>query len=135
MCNVEKAMEMHFAAQRQGLVGAELLANHELCAKVCNGIGAAWFPKWLRGAISKICYTLVPTSWIHDREYEIGGGIWERWVADWHFLCNGWRAAFHDYKWHRLGCYAVGLRGTWCWILLRIGGQAAFKWRRRNGDD
>lgn len=130
------AKNMLHRAQQQGLRGAYLLADLGRAQLYCNGIGAAWFPPWLRWAICTLHPSLVPTSWVHDIEYQLGGGIWARWVADWHFLCNGLRGAFHDYPWYRPRRYAAAGCAVWYWLLLRIGGQAAFNWQGgRDGND
>lgn len=133
MCTVEKALEMYRRAKAQHLRGAELLADSSKAACHCNGIGPAWFPYLLRWAISKLHPTLVPTSWVHDMEYQIGGNWFARLVADWHWLCNGCRAAVHVYAFDQLRRYAVLAQTVGFFVLLRIAGQPAFNWQSKGG--
>ena len=54
------AKNMLRRAQQQGLRGAYLLADLGRAQLYCNGIGAAWFPPWLRWAICTLHPSLVP---------------------------------------------------------------------------
>lgn len=114
-------------AQDLRLARAELLNTPE-AGKICNGVGADWFPKWMRLLVTELHMSLEPGSWIHDMEYHIGGGVLDRLAADWRFLTNGitCATAFHSGRcWRR---YAAIASAIWYFILLRIGGQAAFNW-------
>ena len=128
---LDKAVMMHTCAERQKLDGAERLANYEYTRRVCNGIGAEWFPEWLRDFVGKLTPALEPTAWIHDLDYEAGGGWRERRSADWRFLRNGFRAACSEYAWDQLRRYATMATALRFWVLLRLFGAAAFEWRRR----
>jgi len=125
---LEVAVRMRTIAEKQHLDGAERLANYEYTRRICNGIGAEWFPSWARRLTCAIAPAVVPTSWIHDLDYEAGGGWLERWIADWRFLCNGFRAAWHTYAWDQLRRYSTVAKVLWFWIMLRGFGAAAFKW-------
>ena len=72
----------------------------------------------------------MPTSWIHDLDYEEGGGWRERWIADWRCLHNGLRAAWYTYEWDQLRRYSTIAKVLWFFIMLRLFGAAAFKRRR-----
>ncbi|MPM49875.1 hypothetical protein SDC9_96609 [bioreactor metagenome] len=117
--------EMIEVGRRAGLWGMDLAASDmPLALLVCNGIGAEWFPDWLRWLVGVICPSLIVISLPHDIEYFRGGGIRDRWIADWHFLCNGLRIAWF-YKSRKVAAKTVVL-----WIILRIFGAAAFNWKR-----
>ena len=127
---LDVAVRMHTLAERQGLDGANRLARYEYTRKVCNGIGAEWFPGWLRWLVGVLAPALEPTAWIHDLDYEAGGGVIERWMADWDFLRNGLRAARATYAWDQLRRYTTIGAVLRFWLLLRLGGAAAFNWHR-----
>ena len=111
-------------ASTAGLSGAELLDDVAAVRRDCNGIGAAWMPDRLRDLLGERYPELVIIADIHDRRYALGGGILARWRADWEFLRNGLKMARH--------CRRIGI--AWAtirmWILLRLGGAAAFNWER-----
>lgn len=111
-------------ARAAGLGGAELLDNMAAVKKDCNGIGAAWMPDRWRDRLGERYPELVVVADIHDRRYALGGGILARWRADWEFLRNGLKMARH--------CRRIGI--AWAvirmWVLLRLGGAAAFNWER-----
>lgn len=110
-------------ARAAGLSGAELLDDAEAVKRDCNGIGAEWMPSRLRDRLGERYPELVVVADIHDRRYSKGGGILARWRADWEFLTNGLRMARY--------CRRIGL--AWAvirmWVLLRLGGAAAFNYR------
>ena len=110
------------------LSGAELLKDAPAAVRICNGIGPDWFPAWLRWAVTKVNITLEPASWIHDMEYERGGGVVDRFMADARFLVNCFRCAcfFHSAK--SLRRYRNMLQALLLFAALRLGGQAAFAW-------
>lgn len=111
-------------ARAAGLSGAELLDDMAAVKRDCNGIGAEWMPDRWRDRLGERYPELVVVADIHDRRYAIGGGILARWRADWEFLRNGLKMARH--------CRRIGI--AWAtvrmWILLRLGGAAAFNWER-----
>ena len=111
-------------ARTAGLGGAELLNDAAAVKRDCNGIGAAWMPDRLRDLLGERYPELKIVADIHDRRYALGGGILARWRADWEFLRNGLKMARH--------CRRIGI--AWAtvrmWILLRLGGAAAFNWER-----
>ena len=111
-------------ARAAGLSGAELLDDMAAVKRDCNGIGAEWMPDRWRDRLGERYPELVVVADIHDRRYAIGGVILARWRADWEFLRNGLKMARH--------CRRIGI--AWAtvrmWILLRLGGAAAFNWER-----
>lgn len=112
--------------RRAGLRGMHLITDDTKRAlRLCNGIGAAWMPDWARWIIGAICPLLVVISLPHDLEYDAGGGVRDRWRADWHFLTNGLRVAWY-YRSRRAAYQAVVL-----WITLRLFGAAAFNWHKK----
>lgn len=118
-------------AESQGLECANRLRDTERVAKTCNGIGAAWMPKWLRWAVTHLHPTLEPTAYIHDLDYDDGGTPGARLDADIRFLCNGFRAACHSFRWFDPRRCLVILDAFRFFILLRIFGAAAFNYRGR----
>ena len=126
---LERAVLMHSVAERQHLDGAERLAAYHYTRRVCNGIGAAWFPAWARELTGKLAATLEPTAWVHDLDYEAGGGWRARWIADWRFLRNGLRAARADYALDQLRRYTTAATALRFWLLLRFFGAPAFNWK------
>ena len=125
---LDRAVTMYARATRQRLDGSERLSAYHYTREVCNGIGASWFPQWARTLTNKLAATLEPTAWIHDLDYEAGGGWIERWIADWRFLKNGLRAARADYAWDQLRRYTTALTALRFWLLLRFFGAPAFNW-------
>lgn len=111
-------------ARAAGLSGTELLDDAAAVRRDCNGIGAAWMPDRLRDLLGECYPELKIVADIHDRRYALGGGILARWRADWEFLRNGLKMARH--------CRRIGI--AWAvirmWVLLRLGGAAAFNWER-----
>ncbi|MPN23778.1 hypothetical protein SDC9_171171 [bioreactor metagenome] len=118
--------EMIEVGRCAGLWGMDLVASDmQLALRICNGIGADWFPPWMRQLVGVICPSLIVISLPHDIEYYLGGGIRDRWVADWHFLGNGLRMAWY------VKSYKVAVKAAVLWILLRLFGAAAFNWKRK----
>ena len=124
-----KAAQIHVKALDQRLDGASRLANYQYTRRVCNGIGADWFPAWLRSFVGVLVPALEPTAWIHDLDYTAGGDAAARWRADWKFLVNGLRAARATYAWDQLRRYTTMLTVVRFWILLRLFGAAAFNYK------
>lgn len=120
----EEIREKKQLARAAGLSGAELLNDTEAVRRDCNGIGAAWMPDRLRDLLGERYPELKIVADIHDRRYALGGGILARWRADWEFLRNGLKMARHC---RRFGIAWATVR---MWILLRLGGAAAFNWER-----
>ena len=54
-----------------------------------NGVGAGWMPGWLRNFITeRMNWFFEKASWRHhDFGYAIGGDEFDRWRADFKFLC------------------------------------------------
>ena len=123
----EEAHEHYLLARRLELSGYWLLRDTERAAKVCNGIGAEWFPEWLRTAIDKVCPHLVIVADIHDVRYEIGGNDSARRRADDEFLANGYAVVEHYYAWYDPVRYVGEFLVRRMHRLLRVGGGKAWK--------
>lgn len=100
-------------------------------AQYINGIGASWFPAWLRRAVTALHPVLSVASAPHDVRYELGGSCWDRLLADLEWLTNSWKCAWKAYPAWRLSFWLVGFQGTWFFVLLRIGGAAAFNYHKK----
>lgn len=86
-------------AVKLNLCGSMLLADTETAARECNGIGADWFPAWLRWLATILFPHLDLAAKIHDMEYYYGGTEADRSAADARFLANGYLLAEHYYRW------------------------------------
>lgn len=124
MYSEEKIEEIIQTAIAAKLSGVDLLFDRVLVRRVCNGIGAAWMPDWMRDVINSLIPELVPVSFIHDIRFEIGGPWWKRWAADFEFSCNGIRMAFYSKK-RRVAAWSIRL-----WICLMVGGWTAFNYKK-----
>ena len=110
-------------AKAAGLSGWENLEK-SIAREVCNGIGAAWMPGWLRWIIGELCPHLVIVADIHDVDYTIGGTRWDRWKADFRFLYNGFRMAVYTGLYRQVAAKALAL-----WVCLAVGGWGAFNYK------
>lgn len=125
----EEIRQKQQLARAAGLSGAELLDDTEAVRRDCNGIGAEWFPAWLRWTISLLCPSLVVVADIHDRRYSIGGTEEDRQDADREFEQNGERIATYRYgRWNPLR-YVVRNRARAMYAALVVGGRTAFNYR------
>ena len=122
----EEAVFLYSEAVRLDLSGKELLRDPELVMRDCNGIGADWMGKWLRGLVSKLNPSLNPVAAVHDRRYVINGSTDDRKYADEEFRANGFKAA-KQYAWFRLRRYAVIRNTNRFYAALRMGGFAAWE--------
>jgi hypothetical protein len=86
-------------AKKLNLAGWRVLQNEALADRECNGIGADWFPFWLRWLVSFVCPFLVLAADIHDMEYYYGGTENDRRAADARFLANGYILAEYHFRW------------------------------------
>lgn len=128
----DEIREKRLTAYVAGLSGAELLDDVEAVKRDCNGIGAAWFPAWLRGTISLICPSLIVVADIHDRRYTIGGTEEDRQDADREFERNGERMAEYCYaRWNPLRS-VVRNRARAMYAALVVGGKTAFNYHEVN---
>lgn len=124
-----EVLEKQRIARDAGLSGAELLDDMEAVERDCNGIGAAWFPWWLRFVISVLCPSLVIVADIHDRRYSIGGDDLDRQFADLEFEANGEVIAAYKYAaWNPLR-YVVKNRARAMYVALFVGGSWAFNYQ------
>ena len=85
-----------------------------------NGIGAEFFPKFLRKWLTELFFIFEATACVHDIEYAIGGSYWTFTIANIRFAVNGIKAALRMQS-IKFACYAV-LFG----ILCQIFGYKAF---------
>jgi hypothetical protein len=115
-------------ARRLGLSGHWLLRNVERAQKACNGIGAAWFPAWLRWIIN-ICFPeMVIIADIHDVRYYIGGDLYARRLADTEFLANGYIIAEENYGKIPPVRYIAELVVRLMYRALRLSGRLAWEY-------
>lgn len=117
---IEQKLEM---ARRLDLRGWQYLTDYDMVRRCCNGIGAAWFPWWLRGMISFFCPDLLIAADIHDIQYEIGGSESDRVFADAAFLTNVELLALQHWWLRRWLDRRLGLK---MYRLLRLGGGLAW---------
>lgn len=96
--------EERFVAEQTLANELQFKENHmnvpyEIAAKVCNGIGASWFPEVIRKAVSKLNPSLVPVADCHDLGYYYGTGTASNFtrVND-AFRINGEKVARYDYE-------------------------------------
>ena len=123
--------ELRERAEAWDLDGRGLLADTEAVKRDCNGIGAEWMGKYLRGAVSAVNPTLELAAAIHDRRYAIGGNEYARLAADMEFLENGLRSANARYGWYDLRRYRVRSQARKFYTILRVAGWPA--WGKREG--
>ena len=119
-------------AYKWDLSGAELLDDANAVVRDCNGIGAEWMGKYLRGAVSAVNPTLAPAAAIHDRRYAIGGDEFDRRAADMEFLENGLKSADARYGWYDLRRCRVRAQARKFYVILRTMGGPA--WRKEPGE-
>ena len=124
---IEEVNEKRKLARKIGLSGWWLLQDVERAVRCCNGIGAEWFPAWLRTTIDSVCPHLVIVADIHDVRYEIGGNDAARQRADAEFLSNGYAVAEYYYAWYNPGRYVAEFAVRRMHRLLRVGGGKAWR--------
>lgn len=94
-----------------------LLSARQKC-RLCSGCGPTG---WLEWVVPELIFHSACNR--HDFDYFIGGGVRERWVADFRFFCR------------MLGC--AGLRVWWYpaavvyYLAVVVGGRGPFVERRR----
>jgi len=123
----EEIHEHYLLARKLKLSGYWLLGNTGRAARVCNGIGAEWFPAWARHAIDTLCPHIVIVADIHDVRYEIGGDAAARRRADDEYLANGYAVAEHFYAWYNPVRYIAEFVVRRMHRLLRLGGDKAWR--------
>ena len=115
-------------ARKLKLSGWWLLRDGERASKSCNGIGAAWFPGWLRWVINTMFPHLVIIADIHDIRYDIGGDLYSRRKADTEFLANGYTVAEEIYGKFPPVRFGAELVVRLMYRALRIGGRLAWEY-------
>ena len=135
MYTIHEIAEKQEQAAAAGLSGAELLDDTERAIRVCNGIGAAWMPEWLRALISKLFPTLVLAADIHDLRYDDGGDELARLLADIEMLDNGIKLANHHYSRFDPRRYIVQFVMLQFYIKLRQFGAFAFKSKHKETEN
>ena len=100
---------------------------YEIAKRVCNGIGADWFPAKLRKMISKLNPSLVIVAQNHDLNYYFGCGTHSDFkAANEAFKWNGYKMAFHKYKWYNPLRYWVMMQATKFTLELNACGWPAY---------
>lgn len=118
--------EKYLEARRLKLSGWWLFRDVDRAIISCNGIGAAWFPAWLRWVVSTLFPSLIIVADIHDIRYEIGGDAETRRKADAEFLANGYVVAEAKYGHFFPVRWAAELTVRLMYRALRIGGRVAW---------
>jgi len=101
-------------------------------AKICNGVGAAFLPKWLIDALNSpaFCWgiSLRPAADIHDWEYYHGKIQEDKIQADKRFGRNMLKLIrFYSCLWPMNPLYYLRRWRTWqCYLAVRWGGDKAF---------
>lgn len=111
---------------------------YDIAKRVCNGIGASWFPEKLRKMISKLNPSLVIVAQNHDLCYYFGCGTHSDFkAANEAFRWNGYKMAFHNYKWYDPRRYWVMFKADKFALELDIGGWPAYvaAIKERKADD
>ena len=116
-------------ASASALEGAASLW-HPAAPEICNGIGAAFFPAGLRQMLDRRNPAIQAPAAIHDLDYTRGGSVADRLRADRKFLKNCFRAGNYLYRSVDFRRYLVWAKGVKFYILLRLGGGAAFNYRK-----
>lgn len=106
--------------------GADILFkyNNSKLSKICNGIGAEWFPEKVRNLVTWIFNYLEITSFLHDIEFEAQIGFS---IANKHFLKNGKIEILNKYGWYNPMRYIALNRLKQFYILLQTFGLIAYK--------
>lgn len=128
MYSKEQIIEKRNLARRLGLSGHWLLRDVERAIKSCNGIGAEWFPAWLRWVINTLFPELVIIADIHDIRYEIGGDLYSRRKADAEFLANGYVVAEDVYGRNPLVRRVAEIIVRLLYRCLRVAGRLAWEY-------
>lgn len=127
MLNEEQLKEKYELAMKLNLSGAELLLLEDALEE-CNGIGADWFPTWLRWLITSALPSLEVIADIHDMRYFIGGHIPDRKFADKEFEENGEKVAL-QYNALNPRRYLIRKAVKLMYAILVVGGWTAFNYK------
>jgi hypothetical protein len=121
-----KAQELKEKCFKLKFVGSEILFkyNNSQLAKICNGIGADWFPDYFRDIVSWIFNYLSATAFLHDVEYEAQIGLS---LANEHFLINGEIEIKSKFTWYNPMRYIAMRRLKQFYHLLETFGHVAYK--------
>ena len=121
--------ELRTIAGQLRLKGADLLekCTDEELARICNGIGPAWFPKALRDFITKLSPTLRWATDLHDLMYYFGDGTQEDFTRANNALAeNGATLAKASYPWYDPVRYLIILEARRCASLCERYGFPAY---------
>lgn len=113
-------------AEKLCLSGAYLL-HHKDAKNICNGIGPAWFPAWLRTLANTLCPALITAALIHDMRYHLGGSCRARRFADAEFMANALIAAEAKYKYFPPARWLTEWVALKMFHLLRLTGKTAWR--------
>lgn len=128
MYSEEQIAEKLKLSRKLKLSGWWLFRDGERAAKSCNGIGAEWFPGWLRWIINTLFPHLVIVADIHDIRYEQGGDLYARRKADAEFLANGYVVAEDVYGKNPLVRRVAEIIVRLMYRSLRIAGRLAWEY-------
>jgi len=131
---IEQARELYAEAVRLKLLRAENLADAELVAAVCNGIGAGWIPAVMRSLADVLNPAMKIPAAIHDVAYAAGGDDNDRRAADLIFHTNTLVVIDDLYAWYDPRRYIMRRRAGRYYDYLRAFGGKAFAYGGRHDD-
>lgn len=85
-------------ATRLWLSGWYLLKDTAACLRDCNGVGAAWMPKFVRKFLDFLLKLFAPAVAIHDRRYSRNLGDRHKWDDEFYTNCR--ILARDEYSWY-----------------------------------
>ena len=104
------------------------VTSYDVAAKVCNGIGASWFPEKLRKAVSKLNPSLVVVANNHDLGYYYGTGTMSHFNrVNQAFRANGEKIAKAKYGWYDPRRYWVMWKAAKFTALCEVCGWVAYE--------
>lgn len=124
--DIDKVIQLREKCFSLRFEGANILFkyNNRKLAKICNGIGAEWFPEKVRNLVTWIFNYLEATSFLHDVEFEEQISFS---LANSHFLTNGRIEIKDKYSWINPMRYIALRRVKQFYILLQTFGGIAYK--------
>lgn len=102
--------------------------SYDTAQRVCNGIGAEWFPQALRTVLNGLNPSLIIVADNHDLGFLFGDGSKEYFHrCNAAFKSNGYRMAKHNYKAWDIRRYLVMWQASKFARLCDVGGLPAYE--------
>jgi hypothetical protein len=120
---VKKLKEKCILLNFSGIEIFDKYTDNEL-SKICNGIGAEWFPEKVRNLVTWIFDYLEATAFLHDIEFEAQKSFD---IANKNFLENGKIEIKYNYNWYHPMRYIALHRVKQFYALLETFGGIAYK--------